>query len=158
FFRLEAAIGRRPDDDAAARETLADIVVGVALELEGHAAREPGAEALAGGAVQAYVDGAGGQAGGAEALGDFARNDGAGGAVGVPDLAVDPHLGAALDRVFRLRDQPAVENVADLVVLLLAIVNGDAGGRFRLEEQAREIEALRLPVLDHLALVEHLHL
>src|SRR5205823_12172032 len=48
FLGLEAAIGRRPNDNAAAREALADIVVGVTLELEGHAAREPGAEALAG--------------------------------------------------------------------------------------------------------------
>src|SRR5690348_4803156 len=55
FLRLEAAVGRRPDDEAAARKALADIVVGVAFELEGHAAREPGAEALAGRAGQIDV-------------------------------------------------------------------------------------------------------
>ena len=42
---------RRTDDDAAARQALADIVVGLAFELERDAVREPGAEALAGGAA-----------------------------------------------------------------------------------------------------------
>src|SRR5262245_9173478 len=72
FLRLESAIGRRPDDDAAARETLADIVVGVAFELEGHAAREPSAEALAGRSGQAHVNGVVRQAVVAIALGDLA--------------------------------------------------------------------------------------
>ena len=47
FLRHDAGVGRRPDDDAAARQALADIVVGFAFELEGHAVGEEGAEALA---------------------------------------------------------------------------------------------------------------
>jgi hypothetical protein len=77
---------RRLDDDAAAGQALADIVVGFAFELEGDAAREPGAEALAGGALEADVDGVVGQAGMAVALGDLARQHRAGGAVDVADL------------------------------------------------------------------------
>src|SRR5262245_16125196 len=50
FLRHDAGIGGRTRDDAATRQPLADIVVGVAFELEGHAAREPGAETLASGA------------------------------------------------------------------------------------------------------------
>src|SRR5262249_22297278 len=72
FLRHEAAVGGGTDDDASARETLADIVVGVALELEGHPVREPGAEALASGAGQLHVDGVMRQALMAVALGDFA--------------------------------------------------------------------------------------
>src|SRR5262249_7662763 len=72
LFRHEAAVGGGTDDDAAAGETLADIVVGVALELESHAVRQPGAEALASGAGQLHVDGVVRQALVAIALGDFA--------------------------------------------------------------------------------------
>ena len=43
---------RRIDDELAARQTLADVVVGVAFELERHAARHERAEALARGAVE----------------------------------------------------------------------------------------------------------
>ena len=46
----------------------------------------------------------------------------------------------------------------DFVILRFAIVDVHARRRVRLEEQPREVEALGLPVLDHLALVEHLHL
>ena len=70
----------------------------------------------------------------------------------------DPHLRAVLERGLRFGDQPAVEDVVDLVILRLALVDGDALRRGRLVEQLGEVEALGLPVLDHLALVEHLHL
>ena len=42
----------REDDDLAARETLAEVVVGVAFEHERHAARHERPEALAGGAFE----------------------------------------------------------------------------------------------------------
>ena len=108
--------------------------------------------------VKLHVDGAVRQAGVAVALGDFAGEHGAGGAVGVADRGLQAHRRAAVERGLRLRDQLAVEDVVDLVVLLLAIVDGDALRRLRLGEQPGEIEALGLPVLDQLALVEHLHL
>ena len=66
--------------------------------------------------------------------------------------------GCLLQRAFRLRDQPAVEDVVDLVVLRFALVDGDAIGRVRLVEQLGEIEALGLPMRDQLVAVEHLHL
>ena len=46
---------RLAHDDAAARQALADIVVGVAGELERHAARQEGAEALARGAGELHA-------------------------------------------------------------------------------------------------------
>ena len=46
----------------------------------------------------------------------------------------------------------------DLVILLLAIVDGGALSRPSACEQLGEIEALGLPVLDQRSLVEHLHL
>src|SRR6185436_2418082 len=56
-------VARRIDDDAPAREALADIVVGLALELERDAARKPGCKALARGALELHVDRVVGQAG-----------------------------------------------------------------------------------------------
>ena len=72
---------RRIDDDAAARQALADIVVGLAVEIERHAVGEPGAEALAGRAVEPDLDRVVGQARMAVAPRDLARQHGAGRAV-----------------------------------------------------------------------------
>src|ERR1700709_894775 len=57
LLRPDAGIARRLDDDAAAGQALADIVVGFAFEIEGDAARQPGAERLARGALEADLDG-----------------------------------------------------------------------------------------------------
>ena len=135
FLRHETGVDCRADDDAAAREALADIIVGVAFELEGHAAREPGAEALTGCAGQLDVDRAVGKSLVAVALGDLAGQHGARSAVGVADRGDDPHLLAAVECSLRFGDQPAVEDVVDLVVLRLALVDVHARGRVRLEEE-----------------------
>ena len=58
--KLDAARGI--DDDAAAGETLADVVVGVAFEGQRQALRDEGAEALAGRALEGEADGVVGQA------------------------------------------------------------------------------------------------
>ena len=54
--------GRRPQHDAPARQALAHVVVGVALEAQGDAPGQEGAEALAGRAGEADGDGVVGQA------------------------------------------------------------------------------------------------
>src|SRR5581483_100171 len=69
LLRHDAAIARRLDDDLAPGQALADIVVAFPLEIEGDAAREPGAERLARGALERDVDGIVGQAGMAVDLG-----------------------------------------------------------------------------------------
>ena len=50
---LAGEAGRRLDHNASARQALADIVVGVAHQLQRDAARQEGAEGLAGGAGEA---------------------------------------------------------------------------------------------------------
>ena len=92
------------------------------------------------------------------ALGDLAGEHGAGSAVGVVDHGLQPHRCAAVKRHLRFGDQLAVEDILDLVVLLLAMEDRRILLRHRLGEQLGEVEALGLPVLDELALVEHLHL
>ena len=58
----DAGVLRRAHDDAAAGEALADIVVGLADQLERDARREPGAKALAAGAAKRDGDRVLGQA------------------------------------------------------------------------------------------------
>ena len=50
-------VRRGADDQASAGETFADIIVGIAVKLEGDAAGKPGAEALPRRAGEADVDG-----------------------------------------------------------------------------------------------------
>ncbi len=85
FFGQEAGGLGRIGDDAAAGEALAEIVVGVAFELERDAVGNEGAEALAGRAAELEVDGAVRQSGRPVAAGDFAAQHGAHGAVHVAD-------------------------------------------------------------------------
>ena len=96
FLRHDAGVGGRAHDDASARESLADVVVGVAFELEGHAARAM-RRSLAGGAGELHVDGVVGQPFVAVALGDLAGEHGAGGAVDARP-GFDPHRRAAVQR------------------------------------------------------------
>jgi len=59
----EAGGAGRVDDDAAAAEALADVVVGVAFESQRDAGREEGAKALASAAVELEANGIRRQAG-----------------------------------------------------------------------------------------------
>ncbi len=146
---------RRADDDAAARQALADIVVAVADEIERDAARQEGAEVLAGGTGQLDRDGVFAQAGVAEALGHLARQHGAGRAVDVADRQLD------VDRLCRA---PARARASSISLRSSTRRSGDSalaikdarprpGSRARKEDRG-EIEALRLPVGDHLLLSE----
>ena len=126
LLRHDAGIVGRPDDDAAAGQALADIVVALAFEVQGHAMGEPGAEALAGGALEFHPDGVLGQAGMAMRLGDGARQHGAGGAVGVADRKLDLDRLLLLDGRGGALDQIAIQHLVEVMVLRLAIVGGDA--------------------------------
>ena len=99
---------RRPDGDDAAREPLADVVVGVPFELEGHARRCEGAEALPRACRRADADGIVGKPAPAVAPRDLAAQHGAGGAVGVPDLRRRCTTGAppSMARFARRRSSP----------------------------------------------------
>src|SRR6516162_5556300 len=121
LFRHDAAVARRLDDDLAAREALADIVVGFAFEIEGDALRKPRAEGLARGALEADMDGVVRKPRMAIDLGDRARQHRACAAVGVVDLGLDPHRRAAVQRGLQM----VVLRLAaiDLLALLLLLPN-----------------------------------
>ena len=63
FSSGERGIARRIDDDAAARQAFADVVVGVAFERERDALGEKCPEALSGGTMKSEPDGVVGQPG-----------------------------------------------------------------------------------------------
>src|SRR3979490_339102 len=119
FLRHDAGIARRLDDDAAAGQALADIVVAFAFEIEGDAARQPGAERLARGALEGDLDGVMRQPAMAVDFRQRARQPRAGAAVGVVDLHLELDRRAAVDCGLRLFDQGAVEHGFQVMVLAL---------------------------------------
>src|SRR5690606_18354448 len=129
LFRHNAAVLRRVDDEAAAGEALADIVVRLAFEFERHARRDPDAEALSGRAGELHMDRVVGETRMAVAPGDLARQHGAGRAVRVADRQLDLHRLPVLDRILRLFDQGPVDDVVNLVVLGFAVMDRDVRGR-----------------------------
>src|SRR3546814_17971127 len=76
----------RAHDDAAARQALADIVIGVAEHLQGDALAQEGAERLARGAAQAHLHVIFSQARHAEPRGPLGRQAGSDGSAGVANL------------------------------------------------------------------------
>ena len=155
---VEARLARGVDRDPPAREALADVVVRVPLELDAHPAGEERAEALPARAPRPDVDGVFGKAGVAVAPGDLAREHRPHRAVGVARLHLDPHRRAPVDGGAGLPDELVVEGALQAVVLLLAVVDRDPGGRLRLVQDAREVEPARPGVLDGPAHVEALRL
>src|SRR5262249_33033126 len=132
FLRHDSGVRRGPDNDFTAREALADVIVGVAFELEGHAARKPSAETLARGAGEPDVDRVGRTALVRVAFGDLAGEHRARRPVRIADRGDDPDGRAAIERRLRVCDQLTVENVADFMILTLAIVDRHAGFGLRL--------------------------
>src|SRR5689334_10278433 len=123
LFRDNSSVRRRPHHDPAAGKSFAQIVVGVALKLEGDAARQKGAKTLTGSAGKARDNGVRWQAAVAVTFSDLAREHGAHGAVGILDWKGHPRRLATFELSLRLRDQLAVQDVADFVILPLAIVD-----------------------------------
>ena len=150
--------GGRIDDEAPSRQTLADVVVGLAFEFERHAVGHPGPEALACRALELDVDRPVRQTLVAVTLGDHARQHGAGRSVRVLDRQCQADRGAVLDRLATAFDQRAVEHAVETVILAVGLADPDALRRFGFVEQPREVEPLGFPVVDHRRPVQHLHL
>ena len=120
--------------------------------------RHERAEALPGRAAEVDVDGVVGQAVAAPAPRDLGAEHGADGAVHVADRQLDLHRLAALERGRGERDAARWSSaVLEPVVLRLRAVAGLAVVRVLGHgEDRREVEAVRLPVVDRRAGVEHL--
>src|SRR6185503_11613939 len=119
LFGLERRVLRRIDDEATARQTLADVIVAVALELERDTLREECSEALARRARELEAHGVVGQRFRSPLLDDLVAQHGADRAVDVRDRQLLAGLLAVLDRLARERDQLVVERAIETVVLPL---------------------------------------
>ena len=90
-LRHQRRVRRRADRDPAARQALAEVVVRVADQPQGDAARQERAERLAGRAGQRDVDRAVGQPGATVPPGDLGTEHRADGAVHVAHRELEPH-------------------------------------------------------------------
>src|SRR5919106_4488253 len=122
----------------ATRETLADIIVRIAGEIEGDAVGEEGTEALARYARECDPDRLVGQARMTIALGDLARQHGADGAVGVANAALDHDRGSPIEGGPGKLDQRSVQNAVDVMLLRAGMALGRAAGILGLLKQSRE--------------------
>ena len=102
LFRQEGGSARRIDDQPAAGESLAHVVVGVAFEFERDALGQKCAEALPGRAGELEADRVVGQAGRAVAPRDLAAEHRAHGAMHVADRQLDLDRRAVLDGIARV--------------------------------------------------------
>ena len=132
----------------AARQALAEAVVGVADERHRDAARQEGAEALAGRAVEGDADGVVGQPFPAVPLGHLVAQHRAARAVGVADLRREADRRARLERRRAAGDQLVVERVLQPVILLDHLAPGHRRRQVGQVQHGRQVEALRLPVID----------
>ena len=156
---LELRAGARLDHDLAAAHHLADVVIRLAGEDEAHAGREKRTEALARAALELELDGALGQARIAVLVADFAGDLRANGAIRVVDLVFEADRLRVVDRLVGVLQDDLVERL--VIGTVVALAGGVAhGGRVVLhdiDEQAREIDGVRLRMVGHVALLEALH-
>src|SRR5262249_35088322 len=138
----------RIDNDASAGQALADVVIGGALQLEGHATREERAEALAGCPLESDMNRVVGETGMAVAGCDDAGQHRAHRTVRIADPIAEPQRLPAVECRGGSGDQLVIERAAEPMVLLLAAVARHLGRHRGLMEDAREIESPGLPVLD----------
>src|SRR3990172_3725066 len=154
LLRHERGAPRRVDDYLAARKPLSDVVVGVALQPEGDAGGQEGAEALAGGAVEADRDRIVGEAVEAVAAGQLAAQYRADGAVHVADRHLYRHGLAALEGGLGELQQLLVQRLLQAVVLCRDAVCRHLRPNLRPVEDGGEVKPLRLPLLDRPAHVQ----
>ena len=144
-------------DHDATREPFAEVVVGVAFQQHRDAPGHEGTEALPRGPAEVHRDRAVGQAVASPLPRDRVPEQGPGGAVHVADRELDLDPLATLDRGRGQADELLVECALEPVVLrfraveVLTLVRVLGHG-----EDRREVEAVRLPVVDRAARVEHL--
>ena len=128
LFRGQWAGGHGAHHDGAAREALADVVVGVAEDLELEALHGEGAERLPGRAAQAHGDVPGLQAGHAEAPGDLGGQLGADRPLRVADRVLELQLLAHFEEALGVLDDLRVEGFGHLVAALKRAVDRVVAG------------------------------
>ncbi|GKT57393.1 conserved hypothetical protein [Colletotrichum tofieldiae] len=124
---LEDGGAGRVDDQATTGQTLADVVVGITLKLQGDTRGKESTEGLTGGALDVDVDGVQGQTIFAVTLGDVVGQRSTHGTVGVNNIALDSGRQALVQSQLGLGDKLVVQADVELVVLLADVERGNAG-------------------------------
>ena len=158
FMPDEGGPGVGVDDDLSTGHPFADVIIRFADQLQVNAWCQEGTETLACNAGQLDVDGACGEPFAAMEHGNLTREHGAEGPVGVADRHLDGHLLLAFQRRCRELDQLVVELTFQPMFLSLNASDGNLAIDIGLGENAREIEALILPVFDRIVHLQVLRL
>ncbi len=148
---------RRIDDQLAAGEPLADVIVGVAFELERHAARQERAETLPGRSGECEADGPRLQALGPVLARDLARQHRPHRAIHVANRQLEFDRSAVLDRLACMIDQLRVQRLFQAVILRNGAAPLHAARNLRVVQHLRKIQAARLPMLHAGAHFDHVH-
>jgi len=149
-------LGVRTHDDTTARQTLADIIVTFANQIQGNTMCEESASRLACGTLQLDVDRVVRQTFVAVFLRDLTRQHRANGTVDVFDGRNERDFFAIVDCRFRLRDQLIVQGFFQSMVLDFGVIARNTFCHWRLIEHAAEIQTLGFPVRDCFRLVEQI--
>ena len=137
---------RRPHHQTPARQPLAEVVVGVAVQPHRQPTRHKRTEALPGRPVERQIDRVIGQAVAAVHGGDSVAEHRADRPVHVADRKLRPHQLAALKRRRRQFDEPAVEGPLQAMVLAHRAVAILRPRRLGLRQDRRQVQTVRLPV------------
>ena len=140
---VEVGAHGRQDGYASAGESLGEIVVAFALELETDAVDEEGTERLSGSTLELHVDGVLGESGGTVFLSNASAEHHARGAVGVADGEVEVDFLLCVDGAPGSLDETGVDDIAEKRVghsrrVVLPGTEGSAAVAF-LEEQSVQV-------------------
>ena len=150
---------RRPHHDPAAGESLADVVVGVAVHPQGNALGHKRAEAVAGGAVEGDVDRSVRQALATIGFRQLVTEHGAHRAVDVADGGGKPNRFAGIQRLAAHHDQLLIQRLVQAMILTGAAVQVLVHERgLRLVQNRSQVQLVRLPVSARQRGVQRTHL
>src|SRR5437868_11437863 len=149
FFRNERGKLRRKDNDFAARQAFADVIVRIAFEVKSHSLGHEGTETLAGAAGEVNLDSVFRQSLGTPAPGDFRTDNSPDDAIHISDWQNGNDFFLSLDcGSAKPQQEGIVQSLVQTMVLRNLAESSDFGGHFWLVQDVAEIQALGLPMFD----------
>ncbi|GKT49344.1 uncharacterized protein ColSpa_09525 [Colletotrichum spaethianum] len=141
LLSLEHGGTGRVDNQATTGQTLADVVVGITLKLEGNTGGEESTEGLTSGTLDVDVDSVQRQTIFTVALGDVVGQRSTHGTVGVDNVALDSGRQTLVQSQLGLRDKLVVQADVELVVLLADVESSNAGAELvSRSQEEREVD------------------
>ena len=152
-------MARRVDDELAPGQALAQVIVGVSFQNEGHALGYEGSEAHPCRTIEVHANRVFRKSLGTVALGNVVAKNRAHGPVDIANWQNDIDGLALLDRVFAQRHQRGyIQGFFQSMILAGGAVHAKARPRFGLMQYPGEIQSVGLPVVDGFFHVQPVHL